>query len=124
MPKRPLKWHIFLLKHRFIIHAPCALKPLDENSAMTDISLECEASGCTRFPFKMLPIVLLSASREAGSEPRKQWGRGPVERKGRVQDVACAMFISFLQSLKQIKGSIKYHTPLVSYGTWQKECLE
>lgn len=124
MPKCPLEWHIFPLKHHFTIHVPRALRPLDKNSLMTDISSECEASGYACFHAEMLPIVLLSASQEDSLEPRKQFGGVDVERKGRVQGVVCAMFVSFFQSLKQIKGSIKYHTPLASSGAWREECLE
>lgn len=124
MPKCPLEWHIFLLKHHFTIHAPCALRPLDKNSLMTDISSECEASGYARFRTEMLPMALFSASQGDSLEPRKQFGRVHVERKGRVQSVVCAIFVSFYQSLKQIKGSIKYHTPLASSGAWREDCLE
>lgn len=93
---------------------------------MTDISSECEASGYACFHAEMLPIVLLSASQEDSLEPgtKKTIWRGPCreEREG-AQCHLCYIYLLF-QSLKQIKGSIKYHTPLASSGAWREECLE
>lgn len=126
MPKCPLEWHIFLLKHHFTIHAPCALRSLDKNNLMTDISSGCEASGYACFRAEMLPIVLLSASQEDSLEPgtRKTIWRGPCREEGEgAQCHLCYIYLLF-QSLKQIKGSIKYHPPLASSGAWREECLE
>lgn len=100
--KCPLQWHIFLLKHHFIIPAPSALKLLDKNSVKTDLSPEREASGYTSFHFEMPPVVLLPASREDSLEPRKQFGRGHGERKGTGR-LLRVPFISDLKS-KTNKG--------------------
>lgn len=50
----------------FIIHAPSVLKPLDENSVVTDVSLTCEEFWCICFHLEMPPVKLVPTSHEGG----------------------------------------------------------
>ena len=67
----------------FIIHAPSVLKPLDENSVMTDVSLMCEAFWCICLHLEMPPAELVSTSHEDGfyiQENSEGGGQGCSDR--------------------------------------------